>query len=70
MDTSRLLFSIAHNAMTNALRHSNATKVTISLSFDSNDLRLSISDDGGGLPEVRILPIGYTQQDKVENLHV
>ncbi len=51
MDTSRLLFSIAHNAMTNALRHSNATKVTISLSFDSNDLRLSISDDGGGLPE-------------------
>ena len=51
MDTRRFLFSITHNAMTNALRHSNATKVAISLSFDTNELRLSISDDGVGLPE-------------------
>ena len=49
--TRRLLFSIAHNAMTNALRHSNATRVTISLSFEGSGLRMSISDDGVGLPD-------------------
>ena len=49
--TRRLLFSIAHNAMTNALRHSNATRVMISLCFEDHDLRLSISDDGIGLPD-------------------
>ncbi len=49
--TGRLLFSIAHNAMTNALRHSDATRVIISLSFEDNTLRMSISDDGNGLPD-------------------
>ena len=49
--TGRLLFSIAHNAMTNAYRHSNATRVTISLCFEDDSLRLSISDDGIGLPD-------------------
>ena len=51
MNTRRLLFSIAHNAMTNALRHSNATRVKVSLSFDRSELRLSIADDGVGLPD-------------------
>ncbi len=51
MHTRRLLFSVAHNAMTNALRHSNASRVTISLSFESHELRMSISDDGVGLPD-------------------
>ena len=49
--TGRLLFSIAHNALTNALRHSSATRVTISLCFGDDRLRLSISDDGIGLPD-------------------
>ena len=49
--TRRLLFSIAHNAMTNALRHSNATRVIISLGFEDSTLRMSISDDGNGLPD-------------------
>ena len=49
--TRRLLFSIAHNAMTNAFRHANAGKVTISLSFEDDGLRMSVSDDGIGLPE-------------------
>ena len=48
--TGRLLFSIAHNAMTNSLRHSNATKVTISLCFEDDRLTMSISDNGIGLP--------------------
>lgn len=49
--TRRLLFSIAHNAMTNAFRHAQAGKVTISLDFEGDGLRMSVSDDGGGLPE-------------------
>ena len=46
-----LLFSIAHNALTNVIRHSNASEVVIGLDCDGEELRLSVSDDGGGLPE-------------------
>ena len=49
--TRRLLFSIAHNAMTNAFRHAHAKKITITLSFEDDGLRMSVSDDGIGLPE-------------------
>ena len=49
--TRRLLFSIAHNALTKAFRHADASKVTIHLSFDDDGLRMSVSDDGSGLPE-------------------
>ena len=48
--TRGLLFSIAHNAMTNAFRHSRAGRVAIALSFDDDGLRMSVSDDGTGLP--------------------
>ena len=49
--TKRLLFSIAHNAMTNAYRHSNADRVRISLSFEAHNIRMSVADDGVGLPD-------------------
>ncbi len=49
--TRRLLFSIAHNAMTNAFRHARAGKVIVSLIVEDDGLRLSVSDDGIGLPE-------------------
>ena len=45
-----LLFSIAHNALTNAFRHSSAGNVTVELDFGADGLRLSVSDDGVGLP--------------------
>ena len=45
------LFTIAHNALSNAFRHSGATKVTIGLNFQKTDLRVSIADDGIGLPD-------------------
>ncbi len=48
--TRGLLFSIAHNAMTNAFRHSQASRVTISLDFGDDSLSMSVSDDGVGLP--------------------
>ena len=45
-----LLFSIAHNALTNVIRHAGASRVVIGLDFDGDQLRLSVSDDGVGLP--------------------
>ena len=45
-----LLFSIAHNALTNVFRHSGADCVVITLDFEDDGLRLSVSDDGNGLP--------------------
>ena len=46
-----LLFSIAHNAMTNAYRHSRASRVWLLLSFEAERLRMSVADDGVGLPD-------------------
>ena len=46
-----LLFSIAHNALTNAYRHAEASSVSISLEFGEESIRLSVSDDGIGLPD-------------------
>ena len=54
--TRRALFSIAHNALTNAFRHSQAGKVTINLDYGENRLRMSVSDNGIGLPD------DYTQR--------
>ena len=48
---SSLLFAIAHNALTNASRHSNATEVLVSLHYNPDNLVLSIADNGIGLPE-------------------
>ena len=44
------LFSIAHNALTNALRHARASQVTIELDFQASGVRMSVVDDGIGLP--------------------
>ena len=49
--TRGLLFSIAHNAMTNAFRHSRTDRVAIALSFDGDRLRMSVVDNGIGLPD-------------------
>lgn len=49
--TKELLFSIAHNALTNTFRHSQAENVTITLDFDDDGLGMAVSDDGIGLPD-------------------
>ena len=51
MEAKSLLFSIAHNALTNAYRHAEANNVTIDLEFGEEHSRLSVSDDGIGLPD-------------------
>ena len=50
IETRSLLFSIAHNALTNAYRHAEASRVSVHLEFGEEDIRLSVSDDGMGLP--------------------
>ena len=44
------LLTIAHNAMTNAFLHAQAKRVEVNLDFGSDAVRLSVSDDGVGLP--------------------
>ena len=45
------LFSIAHNALTNAFRHARASGVEVRLDFEADWVRLSVTDDGVGLPD-------------------
>ena len=51
VEVRSLLFSIAHNALANALRHAGASRVLVDLDFGRDELRLSVSDDGAGLPD-------------------
>ena len=48
--TRSLLFSMAHNALTNVIRHAEASGAVIGLDCTGEELRLSVSDDGIGLP--------------------
>ena len=50
VEARSLLFYIAHNALTNAYRHAEASRVSIELDFGGEGIRLSVSDDGVGLP--------------------
>ena len=50
VDTRSRLFSIAHNALTNAFRHADAGCVDVALDFNEDCIRLTVEDDGVGLP--------------------
>ena len=45
------LYRIAQEAVTNALKHGKARNISIRLSSDGGLVRLSVRDDGVGLPE-------------------
>ena len=51
IEARSLLFTIAHNALTNAFRHAGASRALVELDFGQDELRLSVSDDGVGLPD-------------------
>ena len=51
IETKSMLFTIAHNALTNAFRHAEASRVMIGLDFGRDELELSVFDDGMGLPD-------------------
>ena len=58
IETRTRLFSIAHNALTNAFLHARPGRVEVSLNFEADRIRLSVSDDGVGLPE------GYAERGR------
>ena len=43
------LYSVAHNALTNAYKHSNAFKINLELSYEADIMKLTLSDDGTGM---------------------
>ena len=45
------LFFITHNALANAFLHARPARVEVRLDFEADAIRLSVSDDGVGLPE-------------------
>jgi signal transduction histidine kinase len=47
------LFRIAQEALTNAVRHAQASRVRVSLGFAGDGVALQVSDDGRGLPSER-----------------
>ena len=51
IESKSRLFTIAHNALTNAYRHAQATRVRVDLEFGGETIRISVLDDGRGLPE-------------------
>ena len=51
VETRTRLFSIAHNALTNAFLHARPGRVVVRLDFEPGQIRLSVSDDGVGLPD-------------------
>jgi two-component system sensor histidine kinase UhpB len=46
-----VLYRIAQESLTNALRHSDAGSVTVSLEADSDSVTLRVADDGKGMPD-------------------
>jgi signal transduction histidine kinase/ligand-binding sensor domain-containing protein len=44
------LFRIAQEALTNAVRHAEASRVAVSLAFAGGGVELAVSDDGRGIP--------------------
>ncbi|HCN30269.1 MAG TPA: hypothetical protein DIT64_16310 [Verrucomicrobiales bacterium] len=50
-ETETHLFRIAQEALTNIARHAEATRVVIQLALEDKNIRLSVVDDGKGLPD-------------------
>jgi PAS domain S-box-containing protein len=46
------VFRIFQEALTNVVRHANATRIDVKLWLDHGNLRLEIADDGIGVPEI------------------
>jgi two-component system sensor histidine kinase UhpB len=50
-DVELAIYRIAQEALTNAMRHSNATEAAVSLAREKGALVLTVTDNGQGLPE-------------------
>ncbi len=52
-DVELVVYRVAQEALTNALRHAQGTEVSVSLKLADGRVVLHVSDDGRGLPEAR-----------------
>ena len=59
-DVELAIYRIAQEALTNAVRHAGASDVSVLLKASGGDLRLSVKDNGNGLPEPVIAGGGLT----------
>jgi two-component system, NarL family, sensor histidine kinase UhpB len=49
-DVELVVYRVAQEALTNAIRHARATRATVSLRADAEQVALVVSDDGDGMP--------------------
>jgi two-component system, NarL family, sensor histidine kinase UhpB len=49
-ETELVIYRTAQEALTNVLRHAEATEASVTLSYDGGQLALEVSDNGRGLP--------------------
>ena len=56
-ETELVLYRALQEGLTNALRHSDARRVHVALAFDNGGVRITVSDDGDGVPAER--PPGF-----------
>jgi len=52
------IFRVAQEAMTNVIKHAKATEVELQVRFDSQQLALSLRDNGSGVPPARLKASG------------
>jgi two-component system sensor histidine kinase UhpB len=50
-DADLVVYRVAQEALTNAVRHAGATRITLTLGGDAEQVRLGVRDDGRGLPD-------------------
>jgi two-component system sensor histidine kinase UhpB len=55
-----VIYRVAQEALTNAVRHSQASQVTVALKSGPEGVLLSVADDGRGLPEALPQAAGLT----------
>jgi PAS domain S-box-containing protein len=59
-------YRIAQEAINNAIKHSNAKIITVQLNSDSDSIRMSIEDNGIGIPHER--PFTFNRQNGLTNM--
>ena len=62
-------YRIAVEGMTNAVRHSGGTTCTVTIETGDREVRVEVSDDGGGLAESRTPGVGLrSMRERAEEL--
>jgi signal transduction histidine kinase len=53
------LLRIGQEALTNAVRHGNASRITVALKYEPETFRLHVRDDGRGFDTSAVVPPGH-----------